>query len=58
MKLQNLYRIVENTMAAVAFAEAGENEEALRMAFPEDQKESRRDVRNEIREENRPTLHC
>ncbi len=58
MNLQKLYRTVENTMAAAAFAEAGETEEARRMAFPETQRENRNQVRNEIQQENRPVLHC
>ncbi len=61
MKMQNLYRIIENHMAAVAFAEAGENETAMQMAFPEaqkaQQKEIRENVREEIRNDNRPRLY-
>ncbi len=56
MSLQNLYRTIENTMAAVAFAEAGEPEEAVRMAFPKSENERRKEIENQVREENRPRL--
>jgi len=58
MTLQDLYRTIEKTMAAVAFAEAGELEKAEKMAFPEAELKCRKRPENQAERDNRPVLHC
>lgn len=56
MKKQTLNQKLENMMAAVAFAEAGERETALQFAFPASENAQRKQDANVIREDNRPVL--
>ncbi len=55
--MQNLFRNIENMMAAVAFAESDEKTTALEIAFPEQENVQRKEETREIQEENRPVLY-
>jgi hypothetical protein len=57
MLAKRFFGYFERVMAAVAFAEAGEERTAIEIAFPEKERGKRKDLSNEIREENRPVLY-
>ena len=57
MLAKRFFGYFERVMAAVAFAEAGEEKTALEIAFPELEKARRKEISNDLREENRPVLY-
>jgi hypothetical protein len=54
---KNLVEKFDKMMMAVTFAEAGEHDKALDIAYRRTEKANQRKLRKEVQEENRPRLY-